>query len=47
MVGTILVEEDDGCPGHKYTYGDNEAELYSWNWRWLRVTPEELQEIAD
>jgi hypothetical protein len=46
-VGKILVKEDDGLPGHKYTYGDNEAELYGWNWRWLRATPEELQEIAD
>ena len=47
MVGKILVEKDDGLPGHKYTYGDNEAELYGWNWRWLGATQEELQEIAN
>lgn len=46
-IGKILIEEDDGLPGHKYTYGDNEAELYGWKWKWLGATPEELQKIAD
>ena len=34
MVGKILVETDDGLPGHKYKYGNNEADLYGWKWHW-------------
>ena len=34
-IGQIEVIEDDGLPGHTYTYGkDNSAELYGWNWEW-------------
>lgn len=45
-IGKILVEEDDGLPGHKYTYGDNEAELYGWKWKWLDADTENLKESA-
>lgn len=31
-VGKILITADDGKDGHKYTYGNNTAELYGWNW---------------
>ena len=45
-IGKILVEEDDGLPGHKYTYGDNEAELYGWKWKWLDADAKNLKESA-
>lgn len=35
MIGKIKVTGDDGKPGYKYKYGNNEAELYGWNWKWI------------
>ena len=35
-IGKIKVIDDDGKPGHKFTYGDNhEAELYGWKWEYV------------
>ena len=33
-IGKILVK-DDGKPGKKYKYGNNTAELFSWDYEWL------------
>jgi ribosomal protein S18 acetylase RimI-like enzyme len=41
-VGKIHVIEDDGKDGHRYTYGNNTAELYGWNWRWENEVEESL-----
>ena len=32
-VGKIKVIKDKGEKGHKYTYGNNTAELYDWEWK--------------
>lgn len=34
-VGSIKCTGDTGEDGLKYTYGDQEAELYDWNYEWL------------
>jgi hypothetical protein len=34
-IGKIEVIKDKGLPGHKFTYGDNTAELYDWEWKWV------------
>ena len=34
-VGKIRVIKDKGLEGHKFKYGDKEAELYDWEWRWV------------
>ena len=31
----IKVIDDKGLLGHKFTYGDNTAELYDWEWKWV------------
>lgn len=33
-IGSIIVDGDKGLPGHTYSYGDNTAELYDWDWYW-------------
>lgn len=35
-IGQIEVIKDKGLPGHKFKYGDNEAELYDWEWKWIK-----------
>lgn len=35
-IGEIKVIKDKGLPGHKFKYGDNEAELYDWEWKWIK-----------
>lgn len=34
-VGKIRVIKDKGLEGHKFKYGDKEAELYDWEWKWV------------
>lgn len=34
-IGKIKVISDMGLPGHKFSYGDKEAELYDWKWEWV------------
>ena len=34
-IGQIEVIGDAGKDGHKFKYGNKEAELYDWNWKWL------------
>lgn len=34
-IGVILVTNDKGLDGHVFKYGDNEAELYDWDWKWV------------
>ena len=35
-IGKIKVIDDDGKPGHKFTYGNGyEAELYGWKWEYI------------
>ena len=49
-IGQIEVIEDDGLPGHTYTYGkDNSAELYGWNWEWVdrKELDESLTSVDD
>lgn len=35
FIGKILILDDAGEPGIPYTYGNNSAELYKWNWQWV------------
>lgn len=34
-IGKIKVISDMGLSGHKFSYGDKEAELYDWKWEWV------------
>lgn len=34
-IGKIVVIKDKGLKGHKFKYGDKEAELYDWKWEWV------------
>ena len=34
-IGKIKVIGDMGLPGHKFSYGDKEAELYDWKYEWV------------
>ena len=34
-IGIIKVIKDKGEPGLRYKYGNNEAELYDWDWEWI------------
>lgn len=34
-VGKIKVLKDSGLDGHQFTYGDQTAELYDWDYIWL------------
>lgn len=34
-IGKIKVISDMGLPGHKFSYGDKEAELYDWKYEWV------------
>ena len=35
-IGKIRVIDDDGKPGHEFTYGDGyKAELYGWKWEYI------------
>ena len=36
-VGKIKVTGDDGKDGMKFEYGDKQAELYGWNYKWLNT----------
>lgn len=41
-IGEIVVTGDDESPGHKYNYGNNiTAELYGWDWSWVRSSVQE------
>ena len=35
-IGDIKVIADKGLDGHKFVYGDKEAELYDWEWKWIK-----------
>ena len=35
-VGKIKCTGDDGSEGMKYKYGNNTAELYNWNYEWIK-----------
>ena len=34
-IGKIKVLGDKGLDGHKFKYGNNVAELYDWDWKWI------------
>ena len=34
-IGKIKVLRDKGLDGYKFKYGDKEAELYDWEWKWM------------
>ena len=36
-IGMITVSSDKGEDGIPYTYGNNTAELYDWNWKWEKI----------
>lgn len=37
-LGSITCTGDTGEEGHKFKYGNNEAELYDWNYKWDQKT---------
>lgn len=49
-VGKIKVTEDDGKPGHPYTYKydgrELKAELYGWKWEWMDHYDKSITEAA-
>lgn len=43
-IGKIRVVKDKDLPGHKFKYGDKEAELYDWEWEWIEKFKTPLNE---
>lgn len=43
-IGQIEVIKDKGEEGIKYKYGNNTAELYDWDWRWINTISESNDE---
>jgi len=43
-IGKIKVIDDSGKDGHKFKYGDKEAELYDWDWEWIEKDKDIIKE---